>query len=117
MIPKNIRVEHILKALTFIDNNGVPKNRFSRYYLLKYKNLDYPPKYVFTIANKYINGAELSSKDFNAVEAKDYLLRLDFKDFEIYKNNHLLSLEKKNIRVNRDINRSKTKLNKNLLRI
>ncbi len=101
MIPKNINIEHILKAISFINENGIPKNRFSRNYILQYENIDYPPKYVFTIANKFINGSELNSDNFNAVEAKDYLLRLDCEDFKIYKNGDLLSIAKKNILAKR----------------
>jgi len=33
----------------------------------------YPPKYVIAVANHIANGKEISTQEYNAVEAKSYL--------------------------------------------
>lgn len=78
MIPRNIEVEHILKAVKDIDRDRVPPRRRSDYYDLVVNQKRYPPKYVISVANKYANSSELPSGKFNAVEAKNYLTRLKF---------------------------------------
>ena len=78
MIPRNIKSEQILKAVAEIDQYGVPPKRCSVYYDLVIKQNSYPPKYVISIANKYVNGSELLPNSFDAVEAKVYLSRLKF---------------------------------------
>ena len=77
-IPRNITREHVLKALSEIDEKGVPEGRRAREWCLVYNEKCYPPKYVISLANKYANGYELDPDDFNAVEAKDYLKKLGF---------------------------------------
>ena len=78
MIPRNIEVEHILKAVKDIDRDGVPPRRRSDYYDLVVNQKRYPPKYFISVANKYANSSEFPSGKFNAVEAKNYLTRLKF---------------------------------------
>jgi hypothetical protein len=85
MIPKKLKVEHVLQAITEIDGNGVPPLRaasvFDLIYKL-YKGRTYPPKYVVSLANKYANGSELKSQEFHGgVETNSFLQRLsdDFK--------------------------------------
>ena len=56
MIPKNIKKEHIIKAIEEIKRNGIPKGRDSKKFLLKFNGEYYPPKYVISLANKYANG-------------------------------------------------------------
>jgi len=75
MIPKGFQHQHFLKAIAEIDIEGVPKPRESYRYDLLINGKKYPPKYVISIANKYLNGKEWPSKSFNAVEAKDYFIR------------------------------------------
>ncbi|GIP52922.1 HNH endonuclease [Paenibacillus vini] len=58
-IPKNIRREHILEAIMYIDEHGVPHKRESTKYDLLYNNKRYPPKYVIARANVCANGEEL----------------------------------------------------------
>jgi hypothetical protein len=55
LIPNNIKREHILKAIEAIQISGIPAERISDKYDLKYNNKIYPPKYVISIANKYAN--------------------------------------------------------------
>jgi len=78
-IPKNITKEVILKAINEINENDIPDKRLSKEYYLKHEGKTLPPKYVISIANKFVNEIELDSKLFNAVEAKNFLKKMDFK--------------------------------------
>jgi hypothetical protein len=79
MIPKNIKKAHILEAITYIDENGVPKNRFSTKYNIKFQGRLYPPKYVISLANKYVNGNMLKSEEFGGgLETNGFLRALSF---------------------------------------
>jgi hypothetical protein len=46
----DIKTEHITKAIVEVDQNGIPKGRMPKKYLLEYNNEYYPPKYVFSLA-------------------------------------------------------------------
>lgn len=72
-IPKNIQREHVIEALKFIDEQGVPSNRESTKYNLSYNNRLYPPKYVISKANVYANGQELS--EFSGGEQTNSVLQ------------------------------------------
>ncbi|MDF2545771.1 MAG: hypothetical protein K0R93_669 [Anaerosolibacter sp.] len=79
MIPKNISREHIIKAIKEIDVSGTPELRNSTKYDLLYMGKKYPPKYVISIANKYVNGNELIAKKFTGGDAtNDFLIKLGF---------------------------------------
>ncbi|MBN2256906.1 MAG: hypothetical protein JW704_03670 [Anaerolineaceae bacterium] len=65
MIPQNINREHILKALAEIRRDGVPPGRESKKFILIYEMVDYPPKYVVSIANIHANGEEWPSFMFS----------------------------------------------------
>lgn len=79
MIPKNIKKEHIIKALEEIKKSGVPKGRESKRFLLEYNGKNYPPKYIISLANKYANGKELDSKEFSGGrETNNFLKQLGF---------------------------------------
>lgn len=72
-IPK-VTKEDILRALQFIDENGIPdKNKSTRYFLLAENGKSYPPKYVIAVANHLANGGNIATDGYNAVEAKNYL--------------------------------------------
>ena len=64
MINPNIQKTDILKALDFIDKNGVPKHRKSTKYNLVHNEKSYPPKYVISIAHKFLTGEELDTGQF-----------------------------------------------------
>lgn len=72
MIPEGLKDEHFKQAATEIDRDGVPRQRKSRYYDLVLNGRNYPPKYIISLATRLAIGKELSSEDFNAVEAKNY---------------------------------------------
>lgn len=74
-IPKNILKEHIDKAISEVNESQIPNQRHSRNYILVVDSKELPPKYVISIANKYANGLELESDAFNAIEAKNYLIK------------------------------------------
>lgn len=79
MINLNIQKGHVLKALSFIDENGVLSGRKSVKYHLAYKGKNYPPKYVISLANKFATGTELSSKVFSGgYETNNFLSKLGF---------------------------------------
>ncbi len=56
MIPKNIKREHIISVIEEIKRDGIPKNRISKKFLLELNGKYYPPKYVVSLANKFVNG-------------------------------------------------------------
>lgn len=75
MIPKGFQHHHFISAIKEIDRDGVPRARESRRYDLLVNRKKYPPKYVISIAGKYLDGKELPFTNFNAVTAKDYFIR------------------------------------------
>lgn len=79
MIPKNIKREHILKAIEEIGRVGTPKGRSSKKFLLEYNNKHYSPKYVISLANKYANVKELDPSEFSGGnESNNFLKYLGF---------------------------------------
>lgn len=77
-IPKNITREHIQKAISEIIVENIPVQRLEQNYSLIENGKTLPPKYVISIANKFANGNELNSELFNAVEAKNFLIKNNF---------------------------------------
>lgn len=73
MIPDGIEKKHLDLAVQEIIRDGIPVSRKSVHYDYLHGNKRYPPKYVISLAAKYAFGNELSSNDFNAVRARDYL--------------------------------------------
>jgi 5-methylcytosine-specific restriction protein B len=78
-IPQNISKDDVLKAIQYIDENGVPdKNKSMKYELVDQSGKKYPPKYIIAVANYLANHEDISTEGFNAVEAKDFLEELNF---------------------------------------
>lgn len=78
-IPK-VTKEDIIKALNYIDEDGVPlQNQSTKYELVTADGKNYPPKYVIAVADHIANGKDISIDGFNAVEAKNFLQSLQFK--------------------------------------
>lgn len=72
-IPK-FKQEHVVEALKYIDENGVPfHNQSTKYELVTDDGKRYPPKYVVAVADHLANGTNISTDGYNAVEAKSYL--------------------------------------------
>ena len=79
MIPSEINREHVLKVISDIDAHPVPKRRASKKYSLLYEGREYPPKYVISRANRYANGYELASHEFEGGrQTNDFLRSLGF---------------------------------------
>lgn len=76
-IPK-VKDQNIIEAFEYIDENGVPFQNQSTKYELLFEGKKYPPKYVIAVANHLANGVDISTGDFNAVEAKSYLEKQGF---------------------------------------
>lgn len=76
---KNLEKQDIWDALKYIDENGVPDVHQSvKYELVTEDGRRYPPKYVIAVADHIVNGTDISTEGFNAVEAKSYLQSLGF---------------------------------------
>ena len=72
-IPK-FKKDHVIEALKYIDENGVPfHNQSTKYELVADDGKRYPPKYVVAVADHLANGTDITTDGFNAVEAKSFL--------------------------------------------
>jgi hypothetical protein len=80
MIPKDvIRREHILKAIQEVQIHGIPPKRLSKKFLLAYGGKHYPPKYIVSLANKYVKGSALNPDNFSGgAETNGFLSSLGF---------------------------------------
>lgn len=79
MILNNITKESVLKAIEYVKLNGIPLERNSTKFALRYNEADYPPKYIISIANKYANGEELDASEFSGGrEVNSFLKKLGF---------------------------------------
>jgi copper chaperone CopZ len=84
MIPLSITHGHVIKALEEIDANTIPQGRESTKFVLVFNGRRYPPKYVISLANKFINGEELNPSEFSGgQETNNFLKRLGFDIEEI----------------------------------
>ena len=74
MATPKIKKEHVVEALKYIDENGVPfHNQSTKYEIVTDDGKRYPPKYVVAVADHLANGTNISTDGYNAVEAKSYL--------------------------------------------
>ncbi|MEG0191386.1 MAG: hypothetical protein RR681_09420 [Lachnospiraceae bacterium] len=78
-IPK-INEQSIKEAIEYIDKNGIPdKNKSTQYELVLDEGKAYSPKYVIAVADHLLNGSEIQTNGYNAVEAKNYFETRGFK--------------------------------------
>ncbi len=76
----NITKDDVIKALNYIDENGVPEHNVSvKYFLVTEDGKKYPPKYVVAVAAHFANGLEISTAGFSPSKAINYLKNLGFK--------------------------------------
>lgn len=79
--------QDILKALDYIDKNGVPSHNESiKYSLISDSGKKYPPKYVIAVARHLRYGTPITTQDFVSVDAVKRLKSLDFSfdgDYEL----------------------------------
>src|SRR6056300_1053382 len=83
MIPGNISIEHLRKAIEEIETDGIRKGRHSSTYDLVYNNKTYPPKLVLSIANRYANGEELDPNNFDGGKGTEAFKLLEDAGFHI----------------------------------
>ena len=77
-IPRNIRKEHIVKAIDEANRQPWPSKRSARTHHLLHDGRLYPVKYIISLANKYAGGGELPSEAFISTESRVLLERLGF---------------------------------------
>ncbi len=71
--------QDILKALDYIDKNGVPSHNESiKYSLISDSGKKYPPKYVIAVARHLRYGTPITTQDFVSVDAVKRLKSLGF---------------------------------------
>ncbi|MDJ1503518.1 AAA family ATPase [Xanthocytophaga agilis] len=90
----HIKKEHILKAIRYVDENGVAPGRHSFQYDVYYNGKLYPPKYLISLATQYATGRALQPNEFGGGEgtpAFDTLRTLGFEIKEKSKEQDLLS--------------------------
>ena len=75
MIPNMIDKAAILAAIQQIDEEGIPRQRLSHTYNLRYGGKLYPPKYVISLANAKVTGTELPPSMFSGGEESNTFLR------------------------------------------
>ncbi len=69
----------IIKAFEYIDENGIPRpNQIRDYKVVTDNGKEYPPKYVIAVAQNLKYGKEISTDDFNSIQARSYLKELGF---------------------------------------
>ena len=79
----NIKEQDVIKALEYIDKNGVPsQNQGTKYELVTEDGKKYPPKYVIAVAAHLATGVDISTDGFHAAEAKSFLQGQGF-DIEV----------------------------------
>ena len=75
----SVNKQDILNACKYIDEHGAPdRNKSTKYDLVTDEGKKYPPKYVIAVANHLANGVDITTDEYNAVEAKDFLQGLGF---------------------------------------
>lgn len=79
MIPSTLTSESIQSAIDQIDRDGVAPGRKSIHYDLCVNEKRYPPKYVVSLAALHADGVVYPPGNFNAVEAKNYFIRMGYR--------------------------------------
>lgn len=82
-LPKNITKEDYLSAIRLIDENGVGRGENSLTYDLIYEGKNYPPKLVYSLANKFANGEILDRNSFKVGKKSPCFNQLEKVGFEI----------------------------------
>lgn len=75
----NINRQHIIDALRYIDENGIPfHNQSMKYDLITEDGKKYPTKYVVAVADHLANGTEISTEGFRGTDARSFLKKHGF---------------------------------------
>lgn len=75
MIPNEIKRKHVLLAMEFIDDQGVPKKREATKYHVLHDGKHYPAKYVISLACERATSVALLPSEFNGGEMSNRFLR------------------------------------------
>lgn len=79
MIPNGVTAEHILTAMSRIDDEGVPPGRDSRTHEVRHDGRAYPPKFLVSRACEVAFGRSLPSRSFTGgPEVNGFLRRRGF---------------------------------------
>lgn len=79
MVIQQINKQYVLEAIHYIDENGVPdRNTSTGYVLVTEDGRKYPPKYVIAVARNIATGDNISTEDFNTIQANSVLEKLGF---------------------------------------
>ncbi len=65
MIPAQIQRTHIISAIEYVKRNGCPKKNKSTKHDLLYEGERYPPKYIVSIAHRFIDGVDWDLSGFS----------------------------------------------------
>ncbi|MBK7561217.1 MAG: hypothetical protein IPI68_06755 [Chitinophagaceae bacterium] len=84
-IPKNITKEHLLKAISKIDIEGIPKDSDSQFYDVVYDEKKYPPKVIVSYANLFANGEIIDRNSFAGGLNTECFNLLELNGFKIFK--------------------------------
>ena len=116
MIPDNITKEHLEKAIKEIDRDGIRKGRHSSTYDLIHNGKSYPPKLIISIANRFANGLELDSNNFNGGKETAAFELLEKKGYKIIEkgDDHHYKIIKEYIK---DLKSSKTKAADSIIKL
>ena len=90
-IPKNITKQHLLEAISKIDNDGIPKNGDSQYFDVIYNGKKYPPKLIVSYANIFANGSALNRNIFEGGIGTPCFKLLEENEFTILKKSNMIS--------------------------
>lgn len=88
-IPKNIKKDHLIKAIEKIELDGIPADGDSQYYDVLYNGKKYPPKVIVSFANIFANGSELNRNSFSGGIETECFKLLQKNGFEIIKKNSM----------------------------
>ena len=87
-IPNNITKDHLLLAISKIDQEGIPNDGLSRFYDVIFNGKTYSPKLILSYANIFANGKILDRNSFEGGH--------DSECFKILKENKFMIIEKNN---------------------
>jgi energy-coupling factor transporter ATP-binding protein EcfA2 len=84
----DITRDHLLKAISQIDSDGIPSGGESRYYDVLHEGKTYPPKLIVSYAYGLIHGEPLDRNSFRGGSNTDCFKLLEKNGFEIVKKNN-----------------------------
>jgi|WetSurMetagenome_2_1015567.scaffolds.fasta_scaffold05097_2 5-methylcytosine-specific restriction enzyme B len=90
-IPKNITKDHLLQAISKIDDEGIPSDGASRFYDVIFNGIKYPPKLIVSFANLFANGEIIDRNSFAGGIGTQSFKLLEENGFIIQKKSNAMS--------------------------